>query len=82
MTVDCSYIAFAHGRGLYQLQYDLGSAKAAIAQAPAGAVVDYAMTIFKTAELEPDELAEFVLTVSKTAKVGVREVTARSKGSR
>jgi hypothetical protein len=69
--------SFAHGRGLYQLRYDLRSAKAAIAQAPAGAVVDYAMTIFKAAELEPDELAEFAQTVSEAAEVGMREVMAR-----
>ena len=69
--------SFAHGRGLYCLRHDLQSAKAAIAQIPANAAVDYAMAILATTELEVDELADFAAMVSKVANVGVRAVMAR-----
>ena len=69
--------SFAHGRGLYQLRHDVRSAKAAIAQTPANAAVEHAITILAMTDLEVDELADFVATVSKVAKVGVRAVMAR-----
>ena len=69
--------SFAHGRAVYQLRHDARSAKATIAQAPADAVVDYAMAILTTTDLEDDELEDFAATVSKAANVGVRAVKAR-----
>src|SRR3954463_8033118 len=65
------------GRGLYLLRHDLRSAKAALTQAPADAVVDFAMAILASSELEPDELADFAAAVAKAAGVGVRAVMAR-----
>ena len=61
--------SFAHGRAFYHLRHDAQSAKAAIANAPAGGVVDYAMAVLATAEMEPDELADFAETVAKAAKI-------------
>jgi hypothetical protein len=69
--------SFAHGRGLYLLRHDLRSAKAAITQAPAGAVVEFAMAIFANSEMEADELVDFVAAVAKAAGIGVRAVMAR-----
>ena len=69
--------SFAHGRSFYRLRHDARSAKAAIAQAPADGVVDYAMAILATTEMEADELADFAATVAKAAHIGVRAVMAR-----
>ena len=69
--------SFAHGRALYLLRHDARSAKAAIAQAPVDGLIDYAMAILATTEMEADELADFVATVAKTAGIGVRAVKAR-----
>jgi hypothetical protein len=69
--------SFAHGRAFYQLRHDARSAKAAIAQAPAGGVMDYALAILCTSELEADELADFAAVVAKAGKIGVRAVLAR-----
>lgn len=69
--------SFAHGRAFYLLRHDVRSAKAAIAQAPADGVVDCAMAILATSELETDELTDFAATVAKAAKIGVRAVMAR-----
>jgi hypothetical protein len=60
--------SFAHGRGFYRLRRDARSAKAAIAQAPEGAVVDFAMAILATSDMEADELADFAATVAAAAK--------------
>ena len=69
--------SFAHGRGFYRLRHDARSAKAAIAQAPVDGLIDYAMAILTTSEMEPDELEDFVATVAKAARIGVRAVKAR-----
>jgi hypothetical protein len=69
--------SFAHGRGIYHLRHDARSAKAAIAQVPTNAVVDFAMTILAMTDLEVDELEDFAKTVAKVASVGVRAVMAR-----
>jgi hypothetical protein len=69
--------SFAHGRTLYRLRYDARSAKAAIAQAPVDGLIDYAMAILATTEMEADELEDFVATVAKAAGIGVRAVKAR-----
>jgi hypothetical protein len=69
--------SFAHGRGIYRLRHDARSAKAAIAQAPDGAVVDFAMAVLATSEMEADELADFAATVAAAAKIGVGAVKAR-----
>ena len=69
--------SFAHGRAFYLLRHDARSAKAAIAQAPVDGLIDYAMAILATAEMEPDELADFAATVAKAASIGVRAVMAR-----
>ena len=69
--------SFAHGRGLYQLRHDVRSAKAAIAQIPPDAVVDYAIAILAMTDLEVDELEDFARSVSKIANVGVRPLMAR-----
>jgi hypothetical protein len=74
--------SFAHGRCIYFLRHDLKSAKAAFAQARADAMVDHALTILAQAELEEDELAEFVAHVSKSANVGVRALMKRVKKDR
>ncbi|MEH2480643.1 hypothetical protein V1282_004000 [Nitrobacteraceae bacterium AZCC 2146] len=74
--------SFAHGRGVYFLRYDLKSAKAAFAQAPADAMVEHSLAILAQAELEEDELADFVALVSKSANVGVRVLTRRIKKDR
>jgi hypothetical protein len=74
--------SFAHGRGIYLLRHDLKSAKAAFAQAPADAKVDHALTILAQAELEEEELADFIAHVSKSANVGVRVLTRRIKKDR
>jgi hypothetical protein len=71
--------SFAHGNGLYFLRHDLRSAKAAFAQGPAEGKVDRALAILGQAELEEDELEEFVTLVSKTAGVGMRPLKARIK---
>ena len=71
--------SFAHGNGLYFLRHDLRSAKAAFAQGPAEGKVDHALAILGQAELEEDELEEFVTLVSKTAGVGMRPLKARIK---
>jgi hypothetical protein len=69
--------SFAHGRGVYLLRHDARSAKAAIAQAPAGGIMDHAMATLAVSEMEADELADFAATVAKTANIGVRAVMAR-----
>jgi hypothetical protein len=69
--------SFAHGRAFYLLRHDARSAKAAIVQAPVDGVIDYAMAIRATAEMEADELADFAATVAKTVGIGVRAVMAR-----
>jgi hypothetical protein len=69
--------SFAHGRGLYRLRHDARSAKAALAQVPANAVVDHAMAILAVTDLEMDELADFAKTVAKIAGVGIGVVKAR-----
>ena len=69
--------SFAHGRAIYRLRHDARSAKAAIAQAPKDGLIDYAMAILATAEMEADELADFAATVAKAAGIGVRAVMAR-----
>ena len=69
--------SFAHGRTLYRLRYDARSAKAAIAQAPVDGLVDYAMALLATTEMEADELEDFVATVAEAAGIGVRAVKAR-----
>lgn len=74
--------SFAHGNGLYFLRHDLRSAKAAFAQGPAEGKVDHALAILGQAELEEDELEEFVTLVSKTAGVGMRPLKARIKKER
>jgi hypothetical protein len=71
--------SFAHGRCIYFLRHDLRSAKAAFAQAPAEGIVDHALAILGQAELEEDELAEFVAHVAKAANVGVRVLMRRIK---
>jgi hypothetical protein len=57
--------SFAHGRALYLLRHDARSAKAAITQAPAAGLMDYAMAMLATTEMEADELEEFVASVAK-----------------
>jgi hypothetical protein len=81
---DCALLihSFAHGRGIYLLRHDLKSAKAAFAQAPADAMVEHALAILAQAELEEDELADFVAHVSRSANVGVRVLTRRIKKDR
>jgi hypothetical protein len=74
--------SFAHGRSFYRLRHDARSAKAAIAQAPVDGLIDYAMTILATAEMEPDELADFVATVAKATGIGVRAVKAWAEKER
>ena len=74
--------SFAHGRGIYFLRHDLKSAKAAFAQAPADGMVDHALAILAHAELEEDELEEFVKHVAKAANVRVRALTKRLKKDR
>jgi hypothetical protein len=69
--------SFAHGRTLYRLRHDARSAKAAVAQAPVDGLIDYAMAILATTEMEPDELKDFVTTVAKATGIGVRAVKAR-----
>jgi intracellular sulfur oxidation DsrE/DsrF family protein len=69
--------SFAHGRALYVLRRDARSAKAAIAKASVDGLIDYAMVILATTEMEADELEDFVATVAKTAGIGVRAVKAR-----
>jgi hypothetical protein len=69
--------SFAHGRGIYHLRHDARSAKAAVAQAPSDGLIDYAMSILASSEMEADELAEFAATVAKSAKISVRAVNAR-----
>ena len=51
--------SFAHGRSFYELRHDIQSAKAALTGAPAGAVVDHAMSVLAAAALEADEVADF-----------------------
>ena len=41
------------------------------------ALIDYAMAILATSEMEADELADFAATVAKAANIGVRAVKAR-----
>jgi hypothetical protein len=74
--------SFAHGNGIYFLRHDLRSAEAAFAQGPAEGKVDHALAILGQAELEEDELEEFVTLVSKTAGVGMRPLKARIKKER
>ncbi len=74
--------SFAHGNGIYFLRHDLRSAKAAFEQGPAEGKVDHALAILGQAELEEDELEEFVTLVSKTAGVGMRPLRARIKKER
>ena len=74
--------SFAHGRTLYRLRHDARSAKAAITRAPVDGLIDYAMAILATAEMEPDELEDFVATVVKATGIGVRAVKARAAKER
>ncbi|MGE3784527.1 MAG: hypothetical protein AB7H71_17535, partial [Alphaproteobacteria bacterium] len=74
--------SFAHGRGIYLLRHDLRSAKAAMTQGPADAIVDFAMAILASSELEADEIADFAATVAKAAGIGVRAVMARITNER
>jgi hypothetical protein len=69
--------SFAHGRAIYLLRHDARSAKAMITQAPVDGLIDYAMAILATTEMEADELADFAATVAKTKGIGVRAVMAR-----
>jgi hypothetical protein len=69
--------SFAHGRAFYLLRHDGRSAKAAVAQAPVDGLIDSAMAILASAEMEPDEIADFAATVAKAANIGVRAVMAR-----
>jgi hypothetical protein len=69
--------SFAHGRSTYDLRHDARSAKAALAHAPAGSEVDFAMVILAVADMEADELADFVTEVAKAAGVGVRAINKR-----
>lgn len=70
--------SFAHGRSIYYLSHDLRSAKAAFARDGAGNV-DSAMMILGQAELEEDELEEFVAFVSEATGVGKRALKGRIK---
>jgi hypothetical protein len=74
--------SFAHGRSIYFLRHDLKSAKAAFAQVPGGGTVDHAMAILAQAELEPDELDQFITLVSKATKAGKVPLKARVKKER
>ena len=74
--------SFAHGRGIYYLLHDARSAKAAMEKAPAGSIVDFAMAILASAELEPDEHAEYCIAVAKSAGISVTAVRARAKKER
>jgi hypothetical protein len=69
--------SFAHGRALYWVRHDARSAKAAIAQAPVDGLIDYAMVILATTEMEADELEDLVAIVAKKAGIGVRAVKTR-----
>ena len=69
--------SFAHGRGIYYLRHDLRSAKAAIANLPAGGLVDEAMAIFGASDLEDDEVHDYANTVAKAANVSLKGVLAR-----
>ena len=73
--------SFAHGRSIYLLRYDLKLAQTAFAQAPGGGTVDHAMLVFAQAELEADELDEFIRFISKSTGVGIRPLNARIKKS-
>ncbi len=74
--------SFAHGRGIYHLRHDPRSAKAAMEKAPAGSIVDLAMAILASAEMEADEHADFCATVAKSADVPVTAVKARARKER
>jgi hypothetical protein len=63
--------SFAHGRSIYFLRHDLKSAKAAFEHVAGAGTVDLAMAILAQAELEPDELDEFIRFISKTLEVGI-----------
>jgi hypothetical protein len=69
--------SFAHGRGIYLLRHDARSAKAAIENAPANGVVDFAMSILASADLEADELSDVIRAIAKVGKIGVNAVKAR-----
>ena len=69
--------SFAHGRAIYRLRHDVRSAKAAIAKAPKDGLIDFAVAIVATAEMEADEITDFAATVAKAAGIGVRAVMAR-----
>ena len=71
--------SFAHGRGIYYLRHDLRSAKAAIAKAPADGLVDLAMAIYSTSDMEDDEIYDYASTVATAANVNLRGVLARVK---
>src|SRR5262249_26036352 len=68
---------FAHGGALYHLRHDARSAAAALNSAPADGIVDHAMAVFATSELEPDELAAFAEAVARAARLSVPAVKAR-----
>jgi hypothetical protein len=74
--------SFAHGRSLYSLRHDLKSSKAAFEQVSDGGTVDHAMAILAQADIEADELDEFIRFVSKTVGVGIRPLRARIKKER
>ena len=69
--------SFAHGRTIYLLRHDARSAKAAITQVPADGLIDYAMAIWATTDMEADEREDFVATVAKAAGKSVTAVKAR-----
>jgi hypothetical protein len=69
--------SFAHGNSIYFLRHDLRSAKAAFAQGPADGKVDHALAILGQAELQEDEIEEFIALVAEAAKVGVRALRKR-----
>jgi hypothetical protein len=69
--------SFAHGRAIYLLRHDVRSAKAVIARAPVDGLIDYAMAILATTDMEADEHADLVSTVARKAGIGVGAVKAR-----
>lgn len=71
--------SFAHGRGLYQLRYDLKSAKTAFEKVAGGGTVDHAMAILAQADLAKDELDQFATFVAKATGTGKQPLKERIK---
>lgn len=71
--------SFAHGRQIYLLRHDLRSALLALEKSPAEGVVDFAMCILVSAELEADEIEQFTKAIAKKANIGPRGVGQRIK---